>query len=458
MAGYMTSAVVSAHLDNLASTYPTLCTRSGPGDWAAGWQGGKSGYVKIGAITADSPANRSAVLLSGGVHARELAPPDALISFLEKLLAAYTAQTAITYPYWTDPVDGIIYDTFTIPWPWVKNTVESLDLYVVPLVNDDGRDWVLTPLPAGTPDAVQDLHKSWRKNRRPAPAGVTNLYGIGVDINRNFDILWNYPKYYDMSIPDLGLQSSINPVDETYVGDVTSGSAESEPEAKNLANLMRTKSISYFLDVHQFGRDVLFSWGLDTDQTTDSTQSFTNAAKNGQRDGSQHATYQEYIPSTTYTAVQAVAQHICDQILTMCAGADPTAQARSTYTAMESARFYATSGACDDYCFSRWFAPMSGGAAISPVMAFTIEVGGKMVDSNSDDGGFSPDYVKQYPKLEREIHVAVWTFLSTAAGTAYQAPSPPPTSTSSTPVASGSGCLLLIALMIIGMIVALVVT
>src|SRR5580698_10235674 len=111
MAGYLKSAEVSAHLDNLASTYPTVCTRSGPSDWVAGWAGGKSGYVKIGATTADSPADRWAVLITGGLHARELAPPDALVSFLEKMLAAYAAGSAITYPSWTDPVAGTAYDS-----------------------------------------------------------------------------------------------------------------------------------------------------------------------------------------------------------------------------------------------------------------------------------------------------------------------------------------------------------
>src|SRR3989442_1610021 len=83
------------------------CTRSGPGDWAVGWAGGKSGYVKISKTTANNPAQRWPVLLTGGVHARELAPPDALVSFLGKLLAAYAASSAITYPAWTDPVGGI---------------------------------------------------------------------------------------------------------------------------------------------------------------------------------------------------------------------------------------------------------------------------------------------------------------------------------------------------------------
>src|SRR5690242_9606678 len=196
MTGYMTSAVVSAHLDAMATANPTVCTRSQAADWAPGRAGGKSGYVKIAATVATSPPQRSAVLLIGGVHARELAPPDALVSFLEKLLAAYKAGAAITYPAWTDPVGGITYDSFEISFPWIKSVVERLDLYVAPLVNDDGRDFVLTPLPATATHDEQELHKGWRKNLRPAPSGVTDPHGVGVDINRNFDILWQITKFY----------------------------------------------------------------------------------------------------------------------------------------------------------------------------------------------------------------------------------------------------------------------
>ena len=107
--------------------FATLCTRSGS-DWAPGWSGGNSGYLKIAAVLDDSPASRWAVLITGGVHARELAPPDALVSFLGHLLRAYDAQRAITYPAWTDPVTGIVYDSFIISWPWVQRIVERLDL------------------------------------------------------------------------------------------------------------------------------------------------------------------------------------------------------------------------------------------------------------------------------------------------------------------------------------------
>jgi hypothetical protein len=438
MTGFMTSAVVSGHLDALAATYPSVCTRSGPGDWAAGWSGGKSGYVKISATTPDSPSQRWPVLITGGVHARELAPPDALVSFLEKLLPAYAASSAVTYPAWTDPVGGIVYDSFTIPWPWVKGIVEMLDLYVAPLVNDDGRDFAL----ASASPADQRLHKMWRKNRRPAPAGVTDPHGVGVDINRNFDVVWNFKKYFDVALSDIDAHCSTNPVDDTYVGDVVSGAAESEPEAKNVANLMRTKNIAYYIDFHQLGRDVLYPWGIESNQSTDATMNFANPAWDGKRDGTGHATYMEYIPAAMAAAAAAVAQHVSDQILAKAGGSDPRAQARSMYTAKQSAYLYVTSGSGDDYCFSRWFTSATAGTPISPVMAFTVEIGGDpKKGADQQDGGWTPNYVSNYPKLEREIHVAAWTFLSVAAGTAFQAPSAPPSPAPPPPATSGgSGC------------------
>jgi hypothetical protein len=423
MAGYMVSAVVSAHLDAMAASYPAVCTRSGPADWAAGWNGGKSGYVKIAATTPGGPASRWAVLIIGGVHARELAPPDALVSFLEKLLAAYAAQSAITYPAWTDPVAGIVYDSFIISWPWVQRIVERLDLYVAPLVNDDGRDWVLASLPSGSARDVQIAHKLWRKNRRAAPAGSADPREVGVDINRNFDIVWDFRTHYDMTLKDIAIKSSADPVKETYIGPA----AESEPETKNVANLMRGQDISFFLDVHQFGRDVLYAWGIETDQIDHPEQNFTNAADwDGKRDGTQHNAYAEYIPARTAATGLVAAQHISDQIQDKAGGSSPAAQARSDYRVIQAADMYIATGTTQDYCFSRWFAPVTGGPAISPVLALTLEVGGDPKHGDNWECGFSPHYVNHYPKLEREIHVAAWAFLSMAAGMPFQAPVVPP--------------------------------
>jgi murein tripeptide amidase MpaA len=434
----MNSQQMSARLDTAANTYPNACARV---SWLPGHNGASAGYVKIGATVPASPANRNAVLISGGVHARELVPPDAIISFVEKLLAAYKATSDVVYPSWTSPVDGTVYDSFIIAWPHIKPVVERLDLYVAPCVNADGRDWVVQKLPAGTDKATQDLHKLWRKNRRPAPAGSTSDWCVGVDINRNFDILWDYKTHFDLTVTDshgvsdLGLDTSDDPCNqETYAGP----SAESEPETQNLASLMRTKNISYFLDVHSIGREILYSWGLDTNQSGDASQSFTNPAKDHIRDGVHHTAYSEYIPTATAAAVAAMAQRMADFILKKAGGSNATAQARSVYQPKQSADLYITSGAADDYCFSRWFTAAQAGTPISPVMAFTIEVGSDKDDGSAEaEGGFNSDYVKYFPKIEREVHAALWGFLTAVAATNFQAasapdpPAPPPTTSKS---------------------------
>ena len=421
MSRYMTSAVVAANLDAMSERFPTLCTRSGA-DWAPGWDGGNSGYVKVAAVLDDSPADRWAVLITGGVHARELAPPDALVSFLANLLRAYDAQSEITYPAWTDPVAGIVYDSFIIPWTWVQRIVERLDLYVVPLVNDDGRDWVLGPMPDNASWDTEWPHKWWRKNRRPAPAGSTDPREVGVDINRNFDILWDYRKHYNMALKGILTHSSTKPNNDEYIGPA----AESEPETQNVANLMRDKDISFYLDVHQIGRTVAYAWGTETDQTTDPAQNFANPDWDGKRDGTQRDTYREYIPASAAALGIVAAQHISDQIQAKAGGSSPAAQARSDYRAVQAAELYVTTGTTQDFCFSRWFAPVTGGAPISPVLAITLEVGAGDPKQPDWEGGFSPDPVKHYPKLEREIHVAAWAFLSMAAALPFQGPAAPP--------------------------------
>ena len=432
MAGYMTSTVVRAHLDALAAAHPTLCARSAPADWAAGRVGASSGYVKVGASTPDSPPARWGVLLTGGVHARELAPPDALVSLLEKLVAAYAGKASITYPAWTDSVGGIVYDAFTIPWPWVRKVVENLDLYVAPLVNDDGRDFVLAPLAPGTALAEQALHKRWRKNRRPAPSGNTDPQAVGVDLNRNFDVVWDFTKAYETSKADV--HSSTDPGSELFIGPPADG-AEAEPETKNVAGLMRTKDISFYIDFHSYSRDVLFCWGIEANQSTDVAMNFLNPVWDGKRDGVLNTAYQEYIPTDAAATGVAMAKRISDLIFTKAGGSDTRAQKRSRYTVMSAADLYVTSGSSQDYCFSRWFTTAAHGAPIRPVMSFTIEVGGNPGKGPDDDeGGFSPDYVTQFPKLEREIHVAAWAFLSAVAATSMAAASPPP------PPAAASNC------------------
>src|SRR6185503_8419515 len=124
---------------------------------------------------------------------RELVNPDGLISWAFDICEAYTSGTGLTYGQTTFDADTI------------KSLLESLDIFIVPLVNPDGRAFVLNP----------DGDAFWRKNR--ADNGPDTCQG--VDLNRNCDLLF-----------DSGIGSSSDPCSDIFRGP----SAFSEPETRNI--------------------------------------------------------------------------------------------------------------------------------------------------------------------------------------------------------------------------------
>ena len=79
-----------------------------------------------------------------------------------------------------------------------------MDLFIIPLVNPDGRAVVMLPMG----------DSKWRKNMNPNP----NLPCKGVDINRNYDFLRK-----------SNIGTSSNSCDEIFRGNA----AFSEPETRN---------------------------------------------------------------------------------------------------------------------------------------------------------------------------------------------------------------------------------
>lgn len=106
------------------------------------------------------------------------------------------------------------------------------DLYMIPILNPDGYAYTWSN------------NRYWRKNRRNNGNGT-----FGVDLNRNFGFQWG------------GSGSSGQTSSETYRGP----SAFSEPEISGLRNwattLSATQSITGFLDLHSYGKYVLWPWG-----------------------------------------------------------------------------------------------------------------------------------------------------------------------------------------------------
>src|SRR6266487_805113 len=131
------------------------------------WEGRSVNAIKIGNATG---LGRIGVYFLGGIHSREWGSSDILIFFIEQLAQAYRTNSGLT-------LGG---KTFTAAQ--IQSIVNNLDIFVLPQANPDGRNFSITV------DAM------WRKNRRLAPTGDEgNPSCVGVDINRNYDFLWNYP-------------------------------------------------------------------------------------------------------------------------------------------------------------------------------------------------------------------------------------------------------------------------
>jgi murein tripeptide amidase MpaA len=323
------------------------------------WEQRTCHALKIGKGTG---TGRPGIYFLGGVHAREWGSPDILIHFIGQLINAYVTNTSVT----------IGTNTFTAAQ--IKNIVDTKEVYIFPQCNPDGRNYSM------------NTDANWRKNRRPAPAGHNQPSCVGVDLNRNYDFLWNYPAYYDPAAP---VQNSTNPCDyQVYIGP----SAVSEPETKNAVWMFdQHPNIRYFIDIHSYSEDILYSWGDDDDQTTNSSMNFQNAAYNGKRGIAGDAKYKEYISSTDKTTAVKLANRMKTAI--------QNTRGR-VYKVEQSMDLYPTAGTSDDYAFGRHFV----NAHKAKVYSYTIEWG-----SPNNPTPFHPPYTEMQ-KIIKEITAALFAF------------------------------------------------
>lgn len=270
------------------------------------------------------------VLLLGGVHAREWVPPDALVSLAADLLEAYRLGT------------GLGYGGRSFPASDIRQIIENVNLYFFACVNPDGRRHSQTADPM------------WRKNRRPHPNGGNC---VGVDLNRNFDFLWDHIAKF---APGSGVRTSADPCDKNvYRGP----SPSSEPEIRNVVWLLdRDPTIRWHIDVHSAVPVILHNWGSDQNQTTHPEQNFRNSAFDAVRGLPNDAAYREYIEQADLDALQALSAQM-NQAIKQVRGDD--------YGVEQAYGLYPTSGASDDYALARHRAdPMKG-----KIYGFTIECG-----------------------------------------------------------------------------------
>jgi carboxypeptidase T len=290
------------------------------------WEGRQCHALKIGR---GRGADRTGVYFLGGVHAREWGSSDILINFIERIEQAYVNGIALTFGQRTFSAAEI------------KSIIDTLDIVVFPQANPDGRRYSM----AVEPD--------WRKNLHPAPPDVLPECR-GVDINRNYDFLWDFHKRCSPSFVTL---TSYNPCSDEYHGE----SVFSEPETRNARwiadNFPNTR---FFIDLHSYGPRILYRWGDCADQIKDPDMNFTNPAYDSLRGIA--AQYSEYIPDGDLTTAKCLAAVLHDGIKAV-RGTD--------YPAGSAFSLYATAGASDDYFYGRHFVDSS----LTKIVSYTLEWG-----------------------------------------------------------------------------------
>jgi len=154
------------------------------------------------------------VLIIGQHHAREIITQEIVLDYMNYLLSNYGLDPYVTY------------------------LVEHRQIWLVPVLNPDGMDYVF----------YHDMW--WRKNRRRNASG-----SFGVDLNRNYGFEWGYDN----------AGSSPSSSNETYRGTA----AFSEPETAALRDFVAAHQFRVALSYHSFGNYVIYPWGYADGPTPD---------------------------------------------------------------------------------------------------------------------------------------------------------------------------------------------
>lgn len=330
---YLNVVEVESSLSGLAAAYPNLCELINLPYHT--YEGRTSHALRIGT----GPCTNRGILFIGGVHAREWGSCEISVYLAADLLEAYQKGT------------GLVYGGKSFSATQIKTIVEKRNIIVYPLVNPDGRHY------------SQNSVALWRRNRNPANSGG-NADCIGVDINRNFDFLWDFKNQFN---PSATVIVSDNPceLEGTIPGSGTyhGSAAFSEMETQNVRWLFDTyANIGWFIDIHSYSQLILYPWGDDQNQTSNPNMTFSNPAFNKVRGIENDTAYKEYLENKDLILFQSVANRVRNAILSV---------RNVSYTVQQSFDLYATSGVSDDYAYSRHFQD----PAQPKVYPFTIEWG-----------------------------------------------------------------------------------
>jgi len=272
------------------------------------------GKREDGQQSLDGNNNTYTILLEAGIHARERGGPDHLINFASDLLWAHRESKGLQYA-------GVFYT------PAEVARVLDLGIVILPLVNPDGVAY----------DHGTNL--CWRKNRNATSAKPGDPDSIGIDLNRNFDPVWNFTKYLAPGFP----YASDDPSTELFRGTAPL----SEAEARNIDWTMETHpNLGWFADLHSPLGVVIHGWCHDSNQAKDASMSVGNKEYDGKRgvvpDNSTFP-YKEYIDPGEWDVLSITAARMAGSMIDVLG---------RNYRAIQAAHLYPTSGCSLDH--GRW--------------------------------------------------------------------------------------------------------
>jgi carboxypeptidase T len=218
--GYYTFVQMEAAMTALASTYPTIVTKTSLGKSV---DNNDIWCIKISDNVSTDEANEPEVLFMGLQHAREAIGGSSMIFFMQFLCEQYTLGNTK-----------------------IMELVNNREIYIIPCMNPDG--WLEN----------QSTNASggggWRKNRKQIATSGGGQYG--VDLNRNWGIDWGNCTGASSSCGSSSKTSG----NETYWG----LSAFSEPETQAVRDFAKSKHLSAMIDQHAYGPYYSLPFGRPT--------------------------------------------------------------------------------------------------------------------------------------------------------------------------------------------------
>lgn len=278
--GYHTVDAQFQHLRDVAAAYPSLATVVDYGDsWrkTQGLTGSDLLAVCITkkvsgdcALTPSAPKPRS--VLVSAIHARELATAEMSWNWIDYLTTGYGTDTAVT------------------------NLLNTTEVWVVPVLNPDGRKIVES---GGNAPYLQRKNANTTRGSCRNPPTASNQYG--VDLNRNSTFHWG------------GVGSTSTACAQEYRGTT----ASSEPETTALTRLENqlfadrrgpnnsdaaaATTTGTFMTYHSYAGLVLYPWGDTTADAPNNAKLRSLAAKLASYNGYQYGQGPEILYGTTGT-------------------------------------------------------------------------------------------------------------------------------------------------------------